>query len=164
MDEAESPLSPAVSAAVLIGLLLACFGVAAVGGGSTMEGVTEWYPTLDKPPWTPPNWAFGPIWTVLYTAMAVAAWDVVRTVPDDAREPMTAFAIQLVLNLAWSPAFFAWQQVGLALCIISGMWVAIAACIRIFLPISTLSAGLMAPYLLWVSIAWSLNAWIWWFN
>ena len=157
-------MSRRVSAGVLVGLLVACFAVAAVGGLSTAEGVRVWYPTLDKPPWTPPNWAFGPIWTTLYASMAVAAWDVVRRDPRAARAPMALFAVQLLLNTLWSPVFFAWHQTGAALGIITGMWAAIAGCIVVFWPISRPAAGLMVPYLLWVSIAWSLNGWIWWFN
>jgi len=157
------PLSRRASAAALLGLLVLCFAVAATGGLSTAEGVRSWYPGLDKPPWTPPNWAFGPVWTTLYAAMAVAAWDVLRRAPK-ARVPMALFGLQLALNALWSPVFFAAQQTGPALAIIGAMWLAIAACIVAYWPISRLASGLMLPYLVWVSIATSLNAWIWWYN
>lgn len=150
------------SVALLAGLLLLCFGVAAVGGLSTARGVAEWYPTLDKPPWTPPNWAFGPVWTVLYTLMAVAAWIVFRQRATPAA--VGTFAGQLVLNALWSPLFFAWQQTGSALVVITLLWGAILATIVVFWRIRALGGALLVPYLLWVTIAWTLNAWIWWFN
>ena len=152
------------SVAMLLGLLGVCFAVAAVGGASTAQGVRDWYPGLDKPPWTPPAWAFGPIWTALYTAMAVAAWDVWRRRGPRLGVPLGLFALQLGLNALWSPVFFAWHLTGVALGILTGLWVSIAACIVAFWPRSRAAAALMAPYLLWVSIAWSLNAWIVWFN
>lgn len=150
------------SVAILVGFLVLCFGVAAVGGLSTAEGVREWYPALDKPPWTPPNWAFGPIWTTLYTLMAVAAWDVARR--GDAGRPLAWFFAQLGLNALWSPVFFAWQQPGPALVVITALWLAIVATMVAFWPKSRVASFLLAPYLLWVTIAWSLNAWIWAFN
>jgi tryptophan-rich sensory protein len=149
---------------LLVGLVVLCFGVAGIGGVATAEGVRSWYPSLDKPPWTPPNGAFGPVWTVLYLSMAVAIWDVVRRDPRGARVPATAFGAQLALNALWSPVFFAWQQTLLALGLITGMWVAIAVCIGAYWPRSRPAALLMVPYLAWVSVAWSLNAWIYWFN
>lgn len=152
------------SGLLLAGGLVLSFAVAGVGGLATAEGVAEWYPTLDKPPWTPPNAAFGPIWTVLYAAMAVAAWDVARRGGREARTALGLYGAQLGVNLLWSPVFFAWQATGLALGIVIGLWGLIAACIVAFKPWSTLAAGLMVPYLLWVTVATSLNAWVWWFN
>ncbi len=157
------PTSPR-SLSWLAGSLALCFAVAAIGGLATAAGVAEWYPTLDKPPWTPPNAAFGPIWTVLYAAMAVAVWDVARRGWRDARSALALYLVQLGLNLLWSPVFFAWHRLGLALAVITALWVAIAACIALFWRHSRLAAALMVPYLGWVSVAWSLNAWIWWFE
>ena len=160
--EVWAGLAGVPSGAVLVGLLVLCFGVAAVGGISTADAVQTWYPTLNKPPWTPPNAAFGPIWTFLYAAMAVAIWDVVRR--PAARKPVREagmFGLQLLLNALWSPLFFAWHQVGLALAVIAGLWLCIAVCIGIFWRSSRLAAVLMALYLLWISIASSINAWVW---
>ena len=148
------------SLAILLGFVLLSFSAAAIGGFATAEAVRSWYPGLDKPPWTPPNWAFGPVWTVLYTCMAVAIWDVVRRGWSQATTALGLFGIQWVLNVAWSPLFFAAQRVGMALIVISALWVAIVACIAVYWPRSKLGAGLMVPYLAWISIAWSLNAWI----
>ena len=158
------PLSRSTSVATLLGLIAASAVVAALGGLATASGLDGWYGTLDKPPWTPPRWAFGPIWTTLYLAMAVAAWDVLRRDPARARPAMALYATQLLLNLAWSPVFFAWHRTGAALAVLSALWVAIAGCIALFWPRSRVGAGLMAPYLAWVSVAWTLNAWIWWFG
>lgn len=150
------------SIGLFVGFLVLCFGVAAIGGVSTAQGIAEWYPTLDKPPWTPPNWAFGPVWTTLYTLMAVAGWNVARR--GNAAGPMTWFGIQLALNALWSPVFFAWQQTGPALLVITLLWGAIVATIAAFGLRSRLSAILLVPYVIWVSLAWTLNAWIWWYN
>ncbi|MBX2800122.1 MAG: tryptophan-rich sensory protein [Myxococcales bacterium] len=159
----STPLRTLPSIALLFGLFVLCFAVAAVGGLSTAQGVADWYPALDKPPWTPPNAAFGPVWTVLYTLMAVAGWDVLRR-RDRPAPAMAWFGAQLALNALWSPLFFAWQRTGLALLVITALWAAIAGTIAVFWSRSRLAAGLLVPYLVWVSIAWSLNAWIWWFD
>lgn len=149
---------------VLGGWLLICFGVAGIGGLATAEGVRSWYPGLDTPPWTPPNAAFGPIWTILYAAMAVAAWDITRRPEAPRARLLGAFGAQLALNLAWSPIFFAWHLTGLALVVLTVLWGAVALCIAWFWPHSRLAAGLLVPYLAWLTVAWSLNAWVWWFN
>ena len=157
-------LSSTTSSAVLMGSVMLCFAVAAVGGLSTSEGLHDWYATLDKPPWTPPGWAFGPIWTFLYATMAVAIWDVTRRDPWKARSALALFSVQLFLNAIWSPVFFALQETAVALIILTLLWAAIALCIAVFRRSSRLGSALMVPYLLWVSTAWTLNAWIFLFN
>lgn len=163
MTTSPRPPSRPASVGWLILLLGVCFLVAFVGAMGTMDGVRTWYPTLDKPPWTPPNQAFGPIWTTLYTAMAVAMWRVIA-VSGPGRDTLGWFTVQLALNAAWSPIFFAWQLTGLALVVISLMWFAILGCIVVFWRHSRVASALMVPYLAWVSVAWSLNGWIFWFN
>lgn len=149
----------------LVLLLALCFGVAALGGLSTASNVETWYPTLVRPTWRPPNGLFAPVWTVLYLSMAVAMWDVWRrTGWPEARTPVIAFGTQLALNAAWSPLFFGAHALGAALIDIVLMACAILWTIVAFWPHSRLSAGLMVPYLLWVSFATALNAWIWWMN
>ncbi|MCO4747376.1 MAG: tryptophan-rich sensory protein [Proteobacteria bacterium] len=150
---------PTLGAALLI-----CYSVAALGAWSTVEGVREWYPGLDKPPWTPPNWMFGPIWSVLYTAMAVGVWDALRRVDSARRQVLGLFVGQLALNALWSPLFFALHWAWVALAVISVLWAAILACIVVFRRSSSLGAALYVPYLAWITVAWSLNAWIAWFN
>ena len=126
-----------------------------------MEGVRSWYPTLDKPPWTPPNAAFGPIWSFLYTAMAVGAWDAARAQPHRARTVYGLFAVQLLLNAAWSPLFFAWHLTGTALLVMSALWFVLLTCVEVFRHRSRLAAALYLPYVAWITLAWSLNAWVW---
>lgn len=148
---------------MLAALLVLCFAVAGVGGAATVDAVREWYPTLVRPSWRPPNWLFGPVWTVLYAAMAVAMWLVWRE-GGELRGPATAWGVQLGLNALWSPLFFGARNLGLALVDISLMWVAIAVTMARFWPRHRGAAWLLVPYLAWVSFAAALNAWIWAFN
>jgi len=158
----EPVLSTPASAGLLVACLLVVTVVAAVGGVSTADAVQQWYPTLSKPPWTPPNWAFGPIWTVLYTAMAVAAWDVLRRGFD--RRALALTVAQISLNFVWSPLFFGLHWVWSSLVVMSLLFVTVAACIGWYGRFSRVASALMVPYLVWIGIAWSLNAWIVAFN
>lgn len=144
---------------LLFTALALCALTAIVGGAVTASAVDGWYLTLDKPPWTPPGWAFGPIWTTLYVLMALAVWDVGRRAPER-RDLIALWGLQLALNAAWSPIFFGAKATGVALVVIVAMWAAIAACIWRFREVSGRAAGALVPYLLWVSIATTLNAWI----
>ena len=103
----------------LLGLLAACFGAAGLGGAVTATSVGHWYQTLAKPTWSPPDGIFGPVWTVLYFLMAIAAWLVWRR-GDAVVVPMALFGIQLVFNAAWSWLFFGLHSPGAALIDISG--------------------------------------------
>jgi translocator protein len=147
---------------VLVGLIVLCLGAGFVASFATMQSVIEWYPTLNKPSWTPPNWLFAPVWTVLYIMMAVAAWLVWRA--GDAKTALILFAAQLLLNLAWSFLFFGARSPGLGLIDIALMWIAIAVTIFAFAMRSRLAAFLMVPYLCWVSLATVLNASIYMLN
>jgi translocator protein len=147
---------------VLAGFVVLCLGVAALGGFATAQSVSEWYPTLNKPSWTPPSWLFGPVWTVLYLLMAVAAWLVWKT--GGARTAMILFGAQLLLNLAWPFLFFGARLPGLGLVEIVMLWLAVAATIFAFALHSRVAAFLMVPYLCWVSFATALNAAIWMLN
>lgn len=147
---------------VLAGFVALCLAVAALGGFATFQSVAEWYPTLNKPSWTPPSWLFGPVWTLLYIMMAVAAWLVWRA--GEARAAMILFGAQLLLNLAWSFLFFGARSPVLGLIDIVALWLAIAATIFAFAMRSRLAAFLMLPYLCWVSFATALNASIWMLN
>lgn len=151
-----------------IGLIVAlaiCFAVAGVASLATTPEITGWYARLKKPSWTPPNWLFGPVWTALYAAMAVAAWLVWRR--GGWRENSAAlalFIIQLALNFAWSFIFFRFHQTGLAVLEIVLLWIAIAATIVKFAGVSKIAALLLVPYLLWVTYASALNFAIWRLN
>ncbi|MDX1673751.1 MAG: TspO/MBR family protein [Longimicrobiales bacterium] len=143
----------------LAGFLALCFLVAAVGGWLTSLGMPEWYMELRKPSWNPPAWIFGPVWTALYAAMAVAAWLVwSRAGFENAGRAMTLFFTQLALNMAWSGIFFALRSPGWALVEIFALWIAILATTALFFRHSVTAGVLMVPYLLWVGFAGVLNA------
>ena len=149
----------------LIGLfvsLVLCFGAAAIGT-QFMPG--EWYAGVAKPSWNPPNWIFGPVWSLLYTLMAVAAWRVWRKAGfRGSGQAMAAFGIQLVLNAAWSWLFFGRHRMDLAFVEIIALWVAILATMIAFHRIDRPAAWLLAPYLAWVAFASVLNGTLWRLN
>jgi benzodiazapine receptor len=152
-------------AVALIAAITICFSAAAVGGLATSSGLASWYQGLERPSWNPPNWIFGPVWTILYLMMASAAWLVWReSRQQKTGAALTIFMAQLVLNVLWSVIFFGLQQPGLAFVEIIVLWVSIAATLFCFAPISRLAAGLMVPYLLWVAFAAVLNFKIWSLN
>jgi benzodiazapine receptor len=149
----------------LLGFLAACFAVAALGGVFTSAGMPEWYASLEKPSFNPPSSVFGPVWTVLYIAMGVAAWLVWRANGWDAASPaLTAWVVQLALNLAWSGLFFGLRQPGWALFEICALWLAILVTTVLFFRHSTAGGVLMLPYLAWVAFAAVLNFAIWRLN
>jgi tryptophan-rich sensory protein len=147
----------------LVGWLVVCFLPASLGAAFFMPG--EWYVALKKPAWNPPPWIFGPVWTALYTMMAVAAWLVWKRGGFAARRgPLALFLTQLVLNAAWTPLFFGLHQPGFACAEIVSLWLAIAATLAAFWPLNRVSAWLLAPYLAWVSFAAALNFALWRLN
>jgi translocator protein len=149
----------------LIGLggwLLACAAAAAFG---SLFQPGAWYAALAKPSWTPPGWVFGPVWTLLYVAMAVAAWLVWRERGfSGARVALALFSGQLVLNALWSWLFFGLQAPGLALLDILMLWFVLAATTIAFWRLRRLAGALLLPYLLWVGFAAALNFEIWRLN
>jgi benzodiazapine receptor len=151
--------------AVLGAFLASSALVAGLGAVATVNNVNGWYVSADKAPWTPPNWLFGPVWTVLYAAMAVAAWLVWRRGAGITSRPLKLYWTQLALNLAWTPLFFALYPVlgpvalWLALAVIVALAVALAFTVMNFGPVSTAAGVLLLPYLSWVVFAGTLNAW-----
>lgn len=144
---------------VLAGLLAASFFVAFVGGLASTTGVDGWYPDAAKPPWTPPNWVFGPVWTFLYTAMAVAAWLVWRRWGWQGAKPaLQLYATQLVLNALWTPLFFGAEKLWLGLAVIVALDLVLALTVVAFFRKHRLAGALMVPYLLWALYATTLNA------
>jgi len=146
----------------LVGILLVTFAVAGISGASTSGTVRSWYPTIAKPTWNPPDWVFGPTWTVLYAMMAVAAWLVWRRAGWGV--PLILFGVQLALNAAWSPLFFGLHRIDLALVDIVALWAAIVATTVAFWKVTPGAGGLFVPYLAWVSFATVLNFTIWRMN
>ena len=150
---------------VLCGFVAASFTAAAIGGTATSRAVRDWYPTLVKPAWNPPAWLFGPVWTVLYIAMAVAAWLVWRRVGwAGARLALTLFMVQLTLNAAWSIIFFGLRNPGAAFAEVVVLWAAILGTLVLFWQVSVPAGILFIPYLTWVSFAAVLNFSIWRLN
>jgi tryptophan-rich sensory protein len=146
----------------LAGWLALCFAAAAFGG---QFGPGEWYALLHKPAWNPPGWIFGPVWTLLYTLMAVAAWLVWRQGGFAAqRRALTCFVVQLALNAAWTPLFFGLHLPGLALIELLLLGIAVAATTAAFFKVSRTAGWLMVPYLAWTIFAAVLNAALWWLN
>lgn len=152
----------------VIGLVVAiivCFAAAGLGGLVTTPKIPNWYADLAKPTWTPPGWIFGPVWTLLYLMMAIAAWLVWRHQGfTRAKAPLSLFAIQLALNSLWSVLFFGLQNPGLAVIDIVLLLAAILATLIVFWKHSRWAGALLAPYLVWVSFATALNVAIWRMN
>lgn len=146
-------------AALSISLLL----VAAVAVFGSRFAPGEWYQELAKPVWTPPNWLFGPAWTVLYVLMALAAWKVWIAVRGIDRA-LVVYAVQLLLNAIWSWLFFGLQRVDLALADIIALWLWIVVTIVLFRRRDRLASMLLWPYLAWVTYAAALNFEIWRLN
>ncbi|WP_370248916.1 TspO/MBR family protein [Nocardioides sp.] len=129
--------------------------VITIVGGLAAASSRETYAALDLPPYAPPGWVFGPVWTVLYAMIAVAGWLAWRS--GGGRPAVVAWSVQLALNLAWTPLFFAADAYTLALVEIVLLLVAVAATVVVFRRTSRLAAGLMLPYLAWVAFATALN-------
>ena len=145
----------------LVPFLLAVAVVAGLGGLASASA-PQTYRELEKPFFAPPSWLFGPVWTVLYVAIAVAAWWVWRAHGWDAS--LTLWSVQLLLNLGWTPLFFGAEEYGWALVEIVFLWCSVAATVVAFARRSRPAALLLLPYLAWVSFAAALNAAIWRLN
>ena len=139
----------------------------AANGAITASTVRGWYQTLRRPPGSPPDWLFGPVWTVLYVMIGVSAWLVWRRVDvamHRKRAALRTWGWQLLLNALWPPAFFGLQSLGVGLAVILVLLVAIVLTIRAFWPMHRGAALLLAPYLAWVCFATYLNAGFWRLN
>lgn len=148
--------------AVFLGI---CLGAELLASVLTKPAIRVWYTNLDKPPWTPPNWVFGPVWTTLYVMMAVAAWLVWRRSGFPAAAlPLTLFALQLSLNVAWSALFFGLRMPDAAFVDIVLLWAAILTTLCAFRRSTPAAGWLLLPYLLWVTYAATLNLAIWRMN
>ncbi|MGI5819323.1 MAG: TspO/MBR family protein [Armatimonadota bacterium] len=149
----------------LIVSIIVCFLPGVVGGLGMQTGGGEWYRELTKPALNPPGWVFGPVWTTLYLLMGIALYLVwSRAGQPGVTLAIGIFAIQLVLNAIWTPAFFGAQSPGLGLIIIVPLLALIAVSTVLFWRIRPVAGGLLLPYLAWVSFATYLNASIWWLN
>lgn len=129
-----------------------CLGAGVLGMFFTVSAIPTWYQTLDKPSFSPPNWVFGSVWTILYILMGISLYLVwtKRKIPS-------VFWIQLILNAIWSIIFFGLKNPTLALVDIIALWIAIVLTIKAFSKINKLAGNLLYPYLAWVSFATVLN-------
>ncbi len=150
---------------LLVSFLLVTI-VAAIGGGATGSAIGEWYVNLEKPFFNPPNWVFGPAWTLFYSLMAIASWMVWRKGMNTfgVTTALGLYGIQLVLNLLWSVFFFGLRMPGLALVEIIILEVFIILTFINFKRVTPVAGYLLIPYILWVLFATTLNAAIWWLN
>ncbi|MFF4322847.1 TspO/MBR family protein [Streptomyces sp. NPDC001568] len=159
----------------LVGFLAVTYGVAFIGALASSDAGSV-YRSLERPGWAPPAWLFGPVWTVLYATIAIAAWLVVRSAPPPSPSPIGAreragvrpalfwWSVQLLLNLLWTPLFFGAGQYGLALLDIVLLLGAITVTVALFRRASRTAAFLLLPYAVWVAYAAALNAAIWRLN
>ncbi len=151
---------------LVIAVLLPILGGGIVGFITSQE-VSTWYLTLQKPAWNPPNWIFGPVWTILYGVIGLASWLIWRKregQEKQARRALSWYGLQLGLNFLWSVIFFGLRRPDLALLEIVILWGAIVVTLLKFVRLDRLAAALMIPYLLWVTFATALNGAIWWLN
>jgi len=149
----------------LAAFIALCLGVSALGGWVTAGSVGNWYPTLNKPAFNPPDWVFAPVWTLLYLMIAIAGWRVWRRRGlAGARGAMSAYALQLALNLGWSFVFFGGRMIGVALAEIVLLLAAILLNAVLFWRIERAAALLLVPYAAWVGFAVALNAALWRLN
>lgn len=149
----------------LIFFIAICLSAGGIGAIATTPEIDQWYVTIEKPKWNPPAYVFGPVWTTLFVMMAIAAWLVWK--PDgfkSVKTPLTLFAVQLALNVAWSWVFFHFHQLGWAFAEIVILWLAILATTISFFKCQAIAGWLMVPYLAWVSFASVLNYAIWQLN
>jgi benzodiazapine receptor len=148
----------------LAGWLAASFAAAAIGAAASIHA-KSFYAQLVQPAWAPPATIFGPVWTVLYAMMGVAAWLVWRCGGFRAnRMALSVFLAQLVLNARWSWLFFVWHQGALALIDIVVLWLMIAPTLVLFWRVRTAAGVLLIPYLAWVSFASALDYSVWHLN
>jgi translocator protein len=136
-----------------------------VGGGLLIGFLTApgaWYEALAKPAFNPPNWIFAPVWAVLYVLIAIAGWRIWQK--ERSGTAMRLWWLQLLLNFLWSPAFFALQQIGLALVVVLALLCTILAFIVAAWKVDRFAAWLFVPYAAWVAFASLLNASIWTLN
>ncbi|HWM34500.1 MAG TPA: TspO/MBR family protein [Pseudolysinimonas sp.] len=161
----SSPRSTGRSILALVLFLAIAAAVAALGSIATAQNVEGWYAEADKAPWTPPGAVFGPVWTVLYALMSLAAWLIWRE-PDSAerRRALGLYVAQLVLNALWTPVFFGlYPTIGVA-----ALWAALVIIVALdvlvlltalrFRPVRRLAAVLLIPYGAWLAYATTLNA------
>lgn len=156
------PAKPRFRVPPLVLFLVTTFIAAAIASAATYANVKTWYPLLHKPAWTPPNWVFAPVWTLLYIGMAVAAWRVWRATDDlGAQRTFRLYRAQLAFNALWSILFFAMKRPDWALINIAVLWALLVMMLIWFWRVDRIAGALWAAYVAWVTYAFALNAAIW---
>jgi translocator protein len=155
----SAPVSPILA---LVGFVGLCLLVGASADALVAAAAHAWYPSLTRPPGTPPNWVFGPVWTALYVVIGVAGWLVWRRC--GAARPLRLWGWQLAANALWTPAFFGLHSPPLALAVMAVLLVLIGFTVHSFFRLRRAAAWLMLPYLAWTLFAAYLNAGFWWLN
>ena len=151
----------------ILSVVVTCLVIGYFSGIVTRSAIADWYPTLIKPSFNPPNWIFAPVWSMLYVMMGVAAglvWDRMEQESEVVKKALLFFAIQLGLNALWSYLFFGLRNPMLAGLEIIVLWLMIYETYVQFAKINKIAGYLFIPYLAWVSFAAVLNASIWWLN
>ena len=149
----------------LVSAILVCELAGAAGSLFTVPNIPTWYALLEKPAIVPPSWVFAPVWTTLYFLMGIAIFRIWRHHGTALRtRSFYLFALQLILNVAWSAVFFGAHALGAALLVLILLWATIAACIWTFASIDEAAAWLLSPYLAWTTFAGILNASLWYLN
>jgi len=157
--------APLQDIAGLIAFVALCLGIAGIGGAITATSVGSWYQALAKPSFNPPDWAFAPVWTALYIMMGIAGWRIWRTAGfRGGRAALSAFAVQLALNLGWSFAFFGLRSIAAGLVEIAVLFLAIVVTAVLFWRLDRAAGLLFAPYIAWVAFAALLNTALWVLN
>ena len=139
--------------------------IGGISGFATATSINDWYVSINKPSFNPPNYLFGPVWTTLYILMGISFFMILQSPANEFRKKaVTIFCIQLFLNFWWSFIFFKFQLLGLAFIEIILIWISIITMITLFYKINKTASLLQIPYLLWVSFASVLNGSIWFLN
>ena len=156
MEEATRSYGRAAHAAMAIGVV---FAASFIGNAATMPNIPTWYAEIQKPWFTPPNWLFGPVWTLLFTGLIVAFYRILRLDPltPGRRRAIIIFIAQIAFNALWSIAFFGMRSPGLGLVVIVFLWSSIVANMIAFRRLDRLSSWIFPPYLAWVTFAGALN-------
>lgn len=149
---------------LLILSILFCEGVGILGSFFTISAIPTWYVTLAKPSFSPPNFIFGPVWTMLYALMGISLYLVWTSKVKSKKQALKYFFVQLGLNAMWSIIFFGLKKPGLAFFEIIALWIAIYLTIKAFQKISKVASYILYPYFAWVSFASVLNLSIWILN
>lgn len=143
----------------LIASIILPLALGAIAGMFTSQSVPEWYATLNRPSFNPPNWIFGPVWTTLYMLMGISLFLIWKQDASKERNlAILVFLLQLLLNFGWSFIFFYFNMIGFALVEIILLWISIVTMLVLFYKIKPMTAYINLPYLLWATFATVLNA------